>query len=426
MIRHILKMIKAQFRSNTWVLAELLVVFVVLWFMTDYFLMQGVLMHRPVGYKLDNVYQAVVSLRSPDNPSFVEYEEGSEEPLRNFERIVERIRQHPDVEVVGLSYYSLPYTHSNMTNGVWRDSVLLNIRNMLVSADYFRVFGIGSAAGGSPEELGAKLPGMMNRTDMVVSAGIAEKLFGRTDVIGSELYYSGDSVPGHIVAVTEPVRNSEYDIHHQHVTFFLLDLPEMYNIREMEEEDMTGIQVTFRTRPGVASADYAGKFLREMKRQLMAGNLWVSDIRSYQKVRADYLANSPETGSRKLFSALGAFFLVNVFLAVIGTFWFRVNRRRSELGLRMAVGSSRPGIQGLMIGEGLLLLTLAALPALLVCLNLVWMDVLSTNVMATGAGRFLAVSLLTWVVLAFVIFLATWYPSRKASRLEPAEALHYE
>ena len=426
MIRHILKMIQSQFRSNTWVLAELLVVFVILWFMTDYFLMQGVLMNRPVGYKLDNVYQAVVSLRSSDNPSFVRYEEGSEEPLRNFERLVERLRQHPDVEVVGLSYYSLPYTRSNMTNGVWRDSVQLNIRSMLVSPDYMKVFGIGTASGGSPEELGAKLPAMTNQTDMVVSAGVAETLFGRTDVVGSELIPGGDSVPRHIVAVTEPVRNDEYSIGHRHVVFSLLDLPFMCSQWGMDEERFTSVQVTFRVRPGVSSPDYAQKFLREMKRQLMVGNFWVSDVESYQKVRADFLANSLETSSRKLFSALGAFFLVNVFLAVIGTFWFRVNRRRGELGLRMAVGSTRSGIQGLMIGEGLLLLTLAALPALLVCLNLVWMDLLSTSVMAAGAGRFLAVSLLTWVVLAFVIFLATWYPSRKASRLEPAEALHYE
>ncbi|WP_293674486.1 FtsX-like permease family protein [uncultured Parabacteroides sp.] len=426
MIRHILKMIQSQFRSNTWVLAELLVVFVILWFMTDYFLMQGVLMNRPVGYKLDNVYQAVVSLRSSDNPSFVRYEEGSEEPLHNFERLVERIRQHPDVEVVGLSYFSLPYTRSNMTNGVWRDSVQLNIRSMLVSPDYMKVFGIGTASGGSSEELGAKLPAMTNQTDMVVSAGVAETLFGRTDVVGSELIPGGDSVPRHIVAVTEPVRNDEYSIGHRHVVFSLLDLPFMCSQWGMDEERFTSVQVTFRVRPGVSSPDYAQKFLREMKRQLMVGNFWVSDVESYQKVRADFLANSLETSSRKLFSALGAFFLVNVFLAVIGTFWFRVNRRRGELGLRMAVGSTRSGIQGLMIGEGLLLLTLAALPALLVCLNLVWMDLLSTSVMAAGAGRFLAVSLLTWVVLAFVIFLATWYPSRKASRLEPAEALHYE
>ena len=407
MIKHILKLIKSQFRSNTWVLAELVVVFVVLWFIADYFLMQG------------------VSLRSSDAPSFVRYEEGSEEPLHNFERIVDRIRQHPDVEVVGVSYYSLPYTRSNITDGVWKDSTRLNVRNMRVSPDYFRVFRINSATGDSPEKLGETLAGLSGETDRMVSAGVAETLFGRADVVGSELRISGDSVPKRIVAVTGPVRNDEYDLRHVNVVFSLLDLDYMFKDREMDEE-MTLIQVTFRIRPDVASPDYAGKFLKEMKRQLMVGNFWVSDVREYRKVRADFLANSMEESGRKLFSALGVFFLVNVFLAVIGTFWFRVNRRRSELGLRMAVGSTRPGIQGLMIGEGLLLLTLAAVPALLVCVNLVWMDVLSAKVMPVGLMRFGVVTLLTWLVMAAIIFLATWYPSRKASRLAPAEALHYE
>lgn len=426
MIKHIFKQIRSQFRSNSWVLAELLVVFVVLWFMADYFLMQGILMNRPVGFKLDDVYQAVVSYRSSDNPSFVKYEEGSEEPLRNFERIVERIRQHPDVEVVGLSYYSLPYTHSNMTNGLWRDSIRLNVRSMMVSPDYLRVFKLGLATGGSPEELGGKLLTMSDQTDLMLSAGVAERLFGRTDVVGSELRFGGDSIPRRIVAVTEPARNSEYDVWQSNVVFSLLDLQELARKWEMEEDDLAGVQVTFRTRPGVSSPDYAEKFLKEMKRQLMVGNYWVSDIKSYEKIRAGYLANSLETNGRKLTTALGVFFLVNVFLAVIGTFWFRVNRRRSELGLRMAVGSTRHGIQDLMIGEGLLLLTLAAIPALLVCVNLVYMDMLSTKVMPVGPMRFGLVTLLTWLVMAGIIFLATWYPSRKASRLEPAEALHYE
>ena len=426
MIAHLLKLIKSQFYSNFWVLAELLVVFVVLWFMADYFLMQGVLMNRPVGFKLDNVYQAVVSFRSSDNPSFVHYEAGSEEPLHNFERIVERIGQHPDVEVVGMSFFSLPYTHSNIMNVIWRDSTRLNTRGMLVSADYFRVFGIGTAAGGSPEELSGKLPDRLNETDMVISAGVAEKMFGRTDVVGSELFPHGDSIPKHIVAVTEPVRNDEYDVRHSYVFFSLLELPDLEKLWEMGENDLTKVQVTFRIRPDVSSPGYAEKFLKDMKRQLMVGNYWVSDIRDYKKVRADFLANSMETNGRKLFTALGVFFLVNVFLAVIGTFWFRVNRRRSELGLRMAVGSTRFGIRGLMVGEGLLLLTIAAIPALLVCANLVWMDVISNTVMDAGPGRFLIVSLLTWSVLAIIIFMATWYPSRKASRLAPADALRYE
>lgn len=426
MVTHILKLIKAQFRSNSWVLAELLVVFVVLWFMADYFLMQGVLMNRPVGFKLDNVYQVVVSLRPAESPSFIQYEEGSEEPLHNFERIVERVERHPDVEVVGLSYYSLPYTHSNMGDGIRRDSIRLNVRNMMVSPGYLQVFGIHSAEGESPKEMARKLSELESNKDLMISGGLARSLFDRTDVMGKEVYMYGDSIPKRIMTVTEPVRNDEYDSGDMNVLFTRMDLTAMQREWEMAEGDFPYVQVTFRTRSGVALPDYAQHFLKEMKLQLMAGNFWVSDVKRLEDIRIDFLANSRETNNRKLFSALGVFFLVNVFLAVIGTFWFRVNRRRSELGLRMAVGSPRSGIQLLMIGEGLVLLTLAAFPALLLCINLVWMDLLSGTVLPVGTVRFLVVSLITWGTLALTIILATWYPSRKASHLEPAEALHYE
>ena len=90
MIGHLLKIIRAQFQSNLWLLLELLVVFVALWVMADYFIAQYVLYHQPVGFKTDRVYQATIALRSTDSPNFVAYPEGSEEPQRNFDRIVDK------------------------------------------------------------------------------------------------------------------------------------------------------------------------------------------------------------------------------------------------------------------------------------------------------------------------------------------------
>ena len=287
MVTHILKLIKAQFRSNSWVLAELLVVFVVMWFMADYFLMQGVLMNRPVGFKLDNVYQAVVSLRPAESPSFIQYEEGSEEPLQNFERIIERIGRHPDVEVVGLSYYSLPYTFSNMGDGIRRDSIRLNVRNMMVSPDYLQVFGIHSAEGESPEEMARKLSELVSTKDLMISGELARSLFDRTDILGKEVYMSGDSIPKRIVVVTEPVRNDEYDAGDMNVFFTRMDLTAMQREWGMKESDFTDVQVTFRTRPGSTLPDYAQHFLKEMKLQLKAGNFWVSDIKRFENIRTD-------------------------------------------------------------------------------------------------------------------------------------------
>lgn len=422
MVVHILKLIKSRLGSYGWILVELTVVFIVLWFMTGYFLAQAKLVNEPVGFSLDHVYLAKLAIRPANSPSFIPYEEASEEPVRNVERIVERLRRHPDVQTVALSYYSLPYSLSNIGNRVSRDSVRQDVRSMIVSPEYFRVFGIGTAMGESPEHLGEILVEARKETDLVISADLATRLFGHTDVLGAELHAYGDSLPRHVVAVTEPVRNSEYDRRYQYSLFSNLDVPALAKSIKMDEGGLTQLQIVFRTRPGVPTSDYADNFLKEMKRQLMVGNFWVSEVVAYTDLRATYLANAMETNSRRLVSALGAFFLLNVFLAVIGTFWFHVRRRRAELGLRMAMGSTHVAIQGLMIGEGLLLLAIASVPALLICANLAWADLLP----GASVGRFLLVSLLTGGILALVIILATWYPARKASRLEPADALRYD
>lgn len=202
MIIHILKLIRSRMGGSGWILAELLVVFVVIWFMTSYFLMMGKSWYEPVGYDLEGVYHAVLAVRPSNSPSFVTYEEGGDEAARDVERIVERLRGHADVEAVALSVSSLPYTLSWSGSRVTRDSVSVSVRLMTVSPDYFRVFGIRPASGESPERLGEALSGTREGRDRVISAELARRLYGTTDAIGADIYLHGDTLPGHVVAVT--------------------------------------------------------------------------------------------------------------------------------------------------------------------------------------------------------------------------------
>ena len=111
---------------------------------------------------------------------------------------------------------------------------------MIVSPDYFRVFGIRPASGESPERLGEALSGTREGRDRVISAELARRLYGTTDAIGADIYLYGDTLPGHVVAVTGPVRNDEFDCRKQCILFSLLDLREL--------NDLTQVQITFRLR----------------------------------------------------------------------------------------------------------------------------------------------------------------------------------
>lgn len=418
MIRHILKIIQAQFRSNLWILAELMVVFVALWVMTDYYITQRTLFNRPVGFNTDRVYKVALSIRSEDSPQFVVYPEGSEEPKQNFDRIVERIRLHPDVEAVGLSMYSLPYISSMSVRGLRKDSVeYWNIRQYNVNPDYFRVFDIHTANGGSPDELARQL----GKPGLIISSNLAEDFFNRTNVLGEELISEKDTMK--IIALTEPVRSDEYNDNLPYAWFNLMELPRDGIV---PENTCIQIQVTFRIRPNVETAGFEERFMKEMRHQLQAGNFWVSDVQSYNDIREQFLEKTSNSSGQQVISSVMLFLLVNVFLAVIGSFWFRVNRRKEELGLRMAMGSSRTGLLRFTVTESLLLLTLAALPALFICGNLMYADLVSASAADERLLRFFEVSLITWLLLAFIIVLGVWYPAQKAAHIAPADALRAE
>ena len=417
MIVHLLKIIRAQFRSNLWILAELMVVFVALWIMTDYFITQYTLYHRPVGFETDRVYQAVVSLRSSDSPQFIVYPEDSEEPKQNFDRIVERIRQHPDVEAVALSMYSLPYTHSNSMYDLRKDSVEQFVRMYWVTPAYFQVFHITPAAGGLPEELEQRI----QQPGLIISADIAQFFFHRTNVVDEELASEEDTMK--IVAVTESVRNDEYNERLPYAWFSLMESPRDGIV---PESTCVQMQITFRIRPNVETTGFEERFMKEMRHQLQAGNFWVSDVQSYNDIREQFLERTSNSSGQQVISSVMLFLLVNVFLAAIGSFWFRVNRRKEELGLRMAMGSSRTGLLRFTITESLLLLTLAALPALFICGNLMYADLVSASAADERLLRFFEVSLITWLLLAFIIVLGVWYPAQKAAHIAPADALRAE
>ena len=72
------------------------------------------------------------------------------------------------------------------------------------------------------------------------------------------------------------------------------------------------------------------------------------------------------------------FMLVNVFFGIIGTFWLRMQNRKGEIGLRMALGAHRITLERYMYTEGLCLLAFT-LPLLIIfAFNMVYMDQLDS------------------------------------------------
>ena len=156
------------------------------------------------------------------------------------------------------------------------------------------------------------------------------------------------------------------------------------------------------------------------------GNYFLADIVPLTKQRELYLSLYDVTTTLNYRFGVGIFFIVNVFLGVLGTFWLRIEKRKPEIGLRMSFGSTKAQVMSYMFMEGFCMLGIASIPALLVCVNLAIMDMMPTQYMDFTVVRFMITTFITYALFIIVISLSTLYPARRSANIQPAEALHYE
>ncbi len=122
-------------------------------------------------------------------------------------------------------------------------------------------------------------------------------------------------------------------------------------------------------------------------------------------------------------SAFGLLALVLAAVGIYGVIAYTTRQRTHEIAIRMALGARRADVLWLVLGQGLLL-TLAGL-AVGIAVSLALTRYLKSvlfGVTATDLVTYAAVALL----LCLVSLVACFIPARRATKVEPMEALRYE
>jgi putative ABC transport system permease protein len=131
-------------------------------------------------------------------------------------------------------------------------------------------------------------------------------------------------------------------------------------------------------------------------------------------------------GHRTVMFYLSIFAGVGLFLAAIGLYGvlaYSVARRTREIGIRMALGAQIAEVMRLILGQGLVLVALGGVIGISVALTTgrVLRSYLF-GVNSTDPVTFVVVALLLGAVALF----ACWLPARRATKVDPTEALRYE
>lgn len=124
-----------------------------------------------------------------------------------------------------------------------------------------------------------------------------------------------------------------------------------------------------------------------------------------------------------LLTLIGVLALVLACIGLYGMVSYGVSRRTREMGIRLALGSDRRGVIGLVLKGGLGLVVVGAGLGIVASLGLG--RLLERFVYGVGAIDPLAL-LAAPLVLAGVALMATYLPARRASRVDPVQALRSE
>lgn len=142
------------------------------------------------------------------------------------------------------------------------------------------------------------------------------------------------------------------------------------------------------------------------------------DVRTLEERVA--AASSQARLSATLLAMFAAIALALAVIGIYGVMSFAVSQRSREIGIRMALGADRASVVRLVIGEGMGLAMAGAMIGIALALGL--SRLITTMLYAVSPSDPRSYAVITAMLLGAAV-LATWIPARRASRVDPTEAL---
>ncbi len=340
-----------------------------------------------------------------------------------FSDILDRLRHLPGVRSAALTA-DIPLRETGLPNAAMiqvdgrppvppRDRPMVS--NSLVSPNFFRTLGIRLDRGrifdardftGVPWRA---WPDFLQREAVVVNEAFARRIFPGEDPLGHRLVPGNDELHSTwtIIGVVSDVRSAALGAD---------PLPMIYRCT------CAGVNM-FRGGFLLRTAVPPETAIRAVEQQVRAvdRDQPISDVKTMDQRRDDALA--PERFQLML---LGGFAGIAILLAaagVYGTMSYLVARRTREIGIRMAMGARPADVLGMVLTETTTLVILAIAAGLGGAWALTrYIRSMLYGVTALDPATFVVTS----IVLAAIVLIASLGPVKRASRIDPITALREE
>lgn len=432
MFRLILKTLWTRRRRNGWLLAELILVAVLSWIIFDPVIVVTYDRHLPLGYDADRLCMASVGMLRPQAPGYDEQATDSASLMQAYLNIVERARQHPDVEQAApVLSFAYPGSSGSSSSGLTAAGDTLRLDLMYIEflphTHFFETYGFRPGQGSmTPEQLSDYA---YNEANVVLTEDALEGLF-HTRVFNRQRCWEADEEDTLYIPIVGTVGAFKYVSNWRPIPVGFVPVlhPDILSC-------LDDMHVVIRLKEGVSMDRFLHDFKPWMVRQMRAGNLYARDLQSYDAInKAREFDSTTSLYRRNLSMAL--FFLINLCLGVIGTFWLQTRTRREEVGIMLSYGATPRRIRLQLLGEGMVLTTVATLIGCFLYLQYglseglnkgnAWMQATTPCWVDHFGQHFAIVSLIIYLILLVVVLVGIYIPARRISTIPPTEALRDE
>ncbi|HEV2837664.1 MAG TPA: ABC transporter permease [Pyrinomonadaceae bacterium] len=243
---------------------------------------------------------------------------------------------------------------------------------------------------------------------VIVNETLARKHWPGQDAIGKRIRFEGpiDKAPWmEIVGVIKDVKHE-----------LTVEVKPEYYLPHAQDSWRSMVLVA---RTNADPASFAGSIRQDV--WAIDKDQPVFDVRTMQEVRS--ISVGLQTFSSQMIGVFAGVALLLASVGIYGVMAFVVAQRTQEIGIRMALGAQATDVLKLVVKNGMRLAVIGLLIGLVAAFGVTrFLATLLVGVQPTDVLTFSVMS----VCLLAAAFLACYLPARRATKIDPLEALRYE
>lgn len=388
MFRHLFILIWNKKKQNFLLITEMLISFLVVFAVFTLVVFNYRNYRKPMGLEYENVW--VVNYNNTLKTT------NADSVMLFYEGLKQIIKSMPQVKEVSYTSANIPFTQNSMMNGLDYKGKHINPNYCQSDEEYKNVLQIKMKEGrwfGKEDMNVSKRP-------IVINSTMKEQLFGKESATGKLI---GDSKDLKIIGVIDDVKmKGDYT-----------DAGAWLYVK-IDTSSMPGIgRILVSVVPGTDAA-FESRLYKTIANTMKDSNIEIEHLTNKLK-DINYFALVPMI----ILSIVAGFLIINVALGLFGVLWYNINKRRSEIGLRRAIGATSGSVSAQLVSEALILATLSLIAGSFFAIQFPLL-----NVFDLPAGVYLTALALSVVFIYILVLICSLYPGRQAAAIYPAVALH--